>query len=303
MPIGDLVRVEGVRDLYCLDAGLYGTPAYGAIYVFDTPRPTVVETSTGRNHGLLLTALGEIGIDRSDLRNIVLTHIHLDHAGGAGVLAADCPEAEVFVHEIGAPFLTEPDQLVEGTKREVGDLWEFHVEPIPIPNERITPLSGGDTIELGNRALDVIHVPGHATHQVALYDGRGDALFTADEAGAWLPEHELLAATTPPSTFDLERNQTNLERLEELAPATLLYTHFGPRPAGSALEDYLRLLTEWVADIEAKREVFDDEAVIEHFVSTAELSAALGYPAGTEPTRMFVRGVMQYLDRHHRFDQ
>jgi glyoxylase-like metal-dependent hydrolase (beta-lactamase superfamily II) len=303
MAIGDLFGVNGIQDLHCLDTGLYGTPAYGAIYIFDTPRPTVIETSTGRNHELLLNALDEIGISRTDLRNIVLTHIHLDHAGGAGVLAADCPNAEVFVHEIGAPFVAEPDQLAAGVKRVIGDLWAFHVEPTPIPEDRITPLSNGDLINLGERALDVIHVPGHATHQVALYDERSDALFTADEAGMWLPEHELLTVTTPPTTFDLERNLANLDRLDEQAPTTLLYTHFGPRPTDSALDDYGTLLTEWVADIRAKREELDDKAVIEHFVSTADLSTTLGYPAGTEPTRMFVKGVMRYLDRDNRSDR
>ena len=302
MSIGDVSEVtfDGAGDLYCLDAGLYDTPAYGAVYIFDTPRPTVIETSTGRNHELLLDALDELGIRRTDLRNIVLTHIHLDHAGGAGFLAADCPNAEVHVHEIGAPFVAEPEQLVDGVKRAIGDLWDFHVEPVPIPSDRITPLSDGDSIELGGRALDVIHVPGHATHQIAVYDEQSNALFTADEAGMWLPEHELLTVTTPPTTFDLERNLENLDRLDSVVPETLLYTHFGSRSTGSTLDAYGKLLTEWVADIEAKREVLDDSAVIEHFVSTADLSSALGEPAGTEPTRMFVRGVMRYLDRDDR---
>lgn len=299
MGIGDVseVTLGGAGDLYCLDTGLYGTPAYGGIYIYDTSRPTVIETSTGRNHDVLLTALDEIGIARVDLRNIVLTHIHLDHAGGAGFLAADCPNAEVFVHEIGVPFLTEPDRLVAGAKRAIGELWTYHVDPRPIPADRLTALSDGDRIDLGDRALDVIHAPGHATHQVALYDGPNDALFTGDEAGMWLPEYELLAVTTPPSTFDLERNLGSLERFESLAPETLLYTHFGPRSTGSAFRDYGEMLGDWVGAVEAKRADLDDEAVIEHFVSTADLGRVLGDPAGTEPTRMFVRGVMQYLDR------
>ena len=297
MAIGDLFEVEGTRDLYCLDTGLYGVPNYGAIYIYDTARPTVIETGTGRNHAVLLDALDELGIAKADLQNIVLTHIHLDHAGGAGFLAAECPNAEVFVHEIGAPFMAEPDQLVDGVKRVIGELWDYHRVPIPIPKDRITPLSDGDEIDLGEQGLDVIHVPGHATHQVALYDVQSNALFTADEAGMWLPAHDLLTVTTPPTTFDLERNLNNLERLGDLTPTTLLYTHFGPRSADNALEAYGDLLADWVADIEAKREELDDVAVIEHYVSTADLSLALETPAGTEPTRMFVKGVFEYLDR------
>ena len=235
MSIGEVseVIIDRVRDLYYLDAGLYGTPAYGAIYLYDTPRPTVIETSTGRNHALLLAALEALGIGKDELRNIILPHLHLDHANGAGRLAASCPNAAVFVHEHGAPFMTEPDRLVTGVKRVVSDLWDYHVEPVPIPADRITQLSDGDRIDLEDRTLDVLHVPGHTTHQIALVSGQSDALFTADEAGMWLPEHELLTVTTPPTTFDFEQNLPNLNRLASVAASTLLYTHFGPgRSAG-----------------------------------------------------------------------
>jgi glyoxylase-like metal-dependent hydrolase (beta-lactamase superfamily II) len=298
MAIGAVSRVAAgdCADIYCLDIGLYDTPRYGAIYVLDTERPAVVETGTGANYGLLREALDSVGIAPDDLEVIALTHVHLDHAGGAGLLAADCPNAEIYVHGIGAPHLTNPSQLVAGTKRVVGDLWEHHVEPEPVPENRVRSVGDGDTIDLGDRELETLSVPGHAPHQVAFYDRASDALFTADAAGMWLPDPELLTVTTPPPNFDLEQWRDSHEKIREIDAETFLYTHFGPREASGAIDEHERLLSEWVRDIEAKRDTLNDEAVIEHFSETSELREALGDPAGSVPTRFSVQGVVNYLD-------
>ena len=299
MAIGDVAAVTAgdCHDLYCFDAGLYGVDHYGAIYILDTDRPTIIETSTGRNHDALLAALDALGLAPDAIENIVLTHVHLDHAGGAGRLAAACPNADVYVHAVGAPFLTDPDPLVAGSKQVVGELWDYHVDPTPIPADRITRVTDRDTIDLGGRRLEALYVPGHATHQVALFDRDCEALFTGDAAGMWLPDHDLLTVTTPPTTFDFAQSLADLDTLADVAPRTLLYTHYGPRETGTAFRDYRQELTDWVAAVEAERERLDDDAVIEHFVSTSPLATALGDPAGTVPARMFVLGVLGDLDR------
>jgi glyoxylase-like metal-dependent hydrolase (beta-lactamase superfamily II) len=298
MAINDVTRVTvgDCSDIFCLDVGLYGTPRYGAIYILDTERPAVVDTGTGANYELLTKALGTVGIAFDDLEIIALTHVHLDHAGGAGRLAADCPNAEVYVHEIGASHVIDPGQLVVGTKRVIGDLWEYHTEPEPIPEHRVQTLGEGDTIDLGDRELETLYVPGHAPHQVAFYDPVSDALFPGDAAGMWLPGPELLTVTTPPPNFDLEQWLESHDKIRDVDAGTFLYPHFGPREAADGIDEHERLLTAWVRDIETKREELDDEAVIEYFGETSDLSKKLGDPAGSVPTRFSVQGVLHYLD-------
>lgn len=299
MAIGEMFRVTigECSDIYCVDIGLYETPRYGAVYILDAERPAVVDTGTGANYNLLAEALASAGIDNDELQVIALTHVHLDHAGGAGLLASDYPNAAVYVHPLGASHILDPAQLVAGTKRVVGDLWAYHRDPAPIPERRVHSIEEGDVIDLGDRALDTFAVPGHAPHQLAFYEQTSDALFTADAAGMWLPEPELLTITTPPPNFNLDQWLDTHETLREIDPETLLYPHFGPREAGDTIDDHERLLTEWVRDIEAQRAALnDDEAVIEHFLEISELREALGDPAGSIPTRFSVQGVMNYLD-------
>jgi glyoxylase-like metal-dependent hydrolase (beta-lactamase superfamily II) len=296
--IGDVfeVTVGDCSDIYCLDIGLYDTAKYGAVYILNTERPAVVDTGTGVNYDLLRKALDTVGITPSDLEIIALTHVHLDHAGGAGLLAADCPNAEVYVHEIGAPHVIDPSQLVAGTKHVIGDLWGYHIEPEPVPETRIRTLGDGDTIDLGDRELETLYAPGHAPHQVAFYDRASDALFPGDAAGMWLPCPELLAVTTPPPNFDLERWLDTHETIRDVDAGTFLYPHFGPREAGNVIDEHERLLMTWVRDIEMKREELDDEAVIEYFLETSELSKSLGDPAGSVPAQFSVLGILLYLD-------
>lgn len=298
MAIGDVSRVTvgECSDTYCLDFGLYGTPRYGAIYILDSERPAVVDTGTGANYELLCTALDSVGIALDELEIIALTHVHLDHAGGAGLLAGDCPNAEVYVHELGAPHIADPTQLVAGTKRVIGDLWAYHIDPEPIPESRIQTLENGDVIDLGDRELETYSTPGHAPHQVAFYDRTSDALFVADAAGMWLPDAELLTVTTPPPNFDLERWLDSHDAIREIDAGTFLYPHFGPRRAEGVIDDHERLLTAWVHDIETKRDELDDERLIEHFLDQSALRTALGEPAGSIPTRFSVQGVLVYLD-------
>ena len=298
MSIGNVSRVTNreCSDIYCLDIGLYETPQYGAVYILDTEQPAVVDTGTGANYDLLVEALGTVGIALDDLEVIALTHVHLDHAGGAGLLAADCPNAAVYVHELGASHLTDPAQLVAGTKRVIGELWAYHREPEPIPERRVQVIKDGDTVDLGDRELETLAVPGHAPHQVAFYDQTSDALFTADAAGMWLPDPELLTITTPPPNFDLDQWLDSHDTIREVDAGTFLYPHFGPRESRDAIDEHERLLTEWVRDIREKREVLDDESVIEHFLERSDLREAFGNPAGSIPTRFSVQGVMMYLD-------
>ncbi|WP_135853561.1 MBL fold metallo-hydrolase [Halorussus salinus] len=301
MTRGDLreVTVGDCSDLYYVDTGMYDTDEYGAVYIYDAARPAVVDTGIGTHHEVLLDALDELDIAPEEVAVIAPTHVHLDHAGGAGYLAEACPNAEVMVHEIGAPHLVDPTRLVEGTKAAVGDQWEFYVEPKPVPEERVVELNGGDTINLGDHHLDVYHAPGHAPHQVLFHDRDDDAVFTADAAGIWVPTVEEIRQTSPPPNFDLEECLADLDTIRDLHPDALLYPHFGPREYDDeAMDEYAAVLREWVAEVEEKyEELGDAEAVEDYFAENADLVDVWGERKASEEARLNVRGVVTYLDR------
>lgn len=300
MAIGDVRRVEtgDCTDLYYVDTGMYDTDGYGAVYILDAERPTIVETGIGTHHERILDALVELDIDRTNIDVIAITHLHLDHAGGAGFLAEECPNAEVVAYEIGAGNLTDPTNLIEGTKQAVGELWQFYTEPEPVPEDRLQTVSDGDTVDLGDHTLRVCHAPGHAPHQATYYDRENSAVFTGDAAGVWVPDQGTIEETTPPWNFDLEQNFADIEMLRDIDPETLLYSHFGPRSApAEALSAYETVLSEWVATVEERRDEFDDdERVIEYFVDETEMGEVWGDAMAQPVMAVNVRGVLDYLD-------
>ncbi|PSP33018.1 MBL fold metallo-hydrolase [Halobacteriales archaeon QH_10_67_22] len=300
MAIGDVsaVTTGDCTDLYYVDTGMYDVAGYGAVYILDAERPALVDTGIGTNHERVLAAVEEVGIAPADVEALAVTHVHLDHAGGAGFLAAEYPNADVYVHEIGAPHLVDPTRLWEGTKRAVGDQFRFYTEPDPVPEGRVVEVTNGDTVELGDHALAVHHAPGHAPHQVVFYDPDNDAAFTADAAGIYAPGRDELFPTSPPPNFDPDQCQADVGLLEEIEPGTLCYTHFGAVETGDRLTRYATVLAEWVEAVAAKREELgDDEAVVEHFVEHADAEREVwGETKAAAEVVMNVRGVLGALE-------
>ncbi|RXK47348.1 MBL fold metallo-hydrolase [Halorientalis pallida] len=299
MAIGDSfeVTVGGVDGISFVDTGMYGTAEYGAVYVVEGEDPAIVDSGIGTNYGAILDGLAERGIEPGDLATIALTHVHLDHAGGAGYLAEACPNADVVVHEQGARHLVDPARLVAGTKQAVGDQWEFYADPEPIPEERIREVTGGDTVDLGDRELRIHHTPGHAPHQVVFEDPDQSLVFTADAAGIYVPELDSVRQTTPPPNFDLEQCLADLHTIRDCDPAVLCYAHFGPAAADDRLREYADVLSEWVGAVEEKRaELGDDDAVIESFGEHTSMTDAWSERKAAAEERMNTRGVLTYLD-------
>jgi glyoxylase-like metal-dependent hydrolase (beta-lactamase superfamily II) len=298
MAPGDVEPVPGCTDCYYLDTGMYDTPGYGAVYLLDAADPAVVDTGIGTHRDRLFDALDEVGIGRDGLEHVLPTHVHLDHAGGAGFLAAACPNATVRTHERGVPHLIDPERLVAGTKAAVGDEWAYYVEPDPVPEARIEGLTGGDVVDLGDRRLDVIEAPGHAPHQVIFHDDRDDLLFAGDAAGIYVADGDELLPTTPPPQFDLEGALADARTIEARAPAHLAFGHFGPRAFDpDVTERYRRVLVEWVQAVRERRATLpDDDAVVEHFVEHTRLVDTWGERKARAEARLNTRGVLASLD-------
>ncbi|WP_436932598.1 MBL fold metallo-hydrolase [Halosimplex halobium] len=301
MAIGDVsaVTVGDCTDLSYVDTGMYDTEAYGAVYLIDDDRPALVDSGIGTNYERVLDLVREASLEPADIEVIALTHVHLDHAGGAGFLVEECPNAEVYVHPVGAPHVVDPERLWAGTKSAVGDQIEFYTEPEPVPEARVTEIEDGDTIDLGDHALAVHRAPGHAPHQVVFHDPANDTVFTADAAGIYAPDPGEIFPTSPPPNFDPEECQADIDTLRAIEPEVLCYAHFGPAETGDKLDRYADVLDSWVEAVAAKRaELDDDAAVVDHFVAEADAERAVwGREKADAEVAMNVRGVLAALDR------
>ena len=171
--------------------------------------------------------LARHGYGLGDVRALLLTHIHLDHAGVAGSLAQAYPGLPVYVHEFGAKHLASPEKLLASATRLYGaDMQRLWGEFLAVPSEALRALGGGETLDIAGLRFDVLYTPGHAVHHVS-YRDRADAIaYVGDAAGIAVRPGYVLPATPPPD-IDLERWATTLDDLEAWRPARLFLTHFG----------------------------------------------------------------------------
>jgi glyoxylase-like metal-dependent hydrolase (beta-lactamase superfamily II) len=295
MAIGDWFEVPDCTDIYCVDVGAYDREEYGDVYVLDADRPAVIDTGLGRNRDYVFDLLDHLDAEPT---YVVPTHVHLDHAGGAGYLAERYPESTVLTPERGVEHLVDPSRLVAGTRAAVEDNWQYYAEPMPVPEGRIRGLSDGDEIDLGDRTLHVHHAPGHAPHHCFLHDDGDDVVFTADAAGIYVPETGEVRPTSPPAQFHLEKSLADAEAIAMVDPDVLCYGHFGPRPYEDGLmQEYKRTLVEWVEAVRQKRaELGDDDAVVEHFMDRTDMAEVWGEKQARAEDRLNTKGVLGYLD-------
>lgn len=217
-------------DIGALDLNYLGLPKQICTGVVPTRTGFVlVDCGPAVSLDRLQEELADLGLALPDLRAILLTHIHLDHAGGAGTLARLAPQARVYVHGAkGLPHLVDPERLLNSARKLYGDRLETWFGPMePIAQSTVTPLAGGESIDLDGRRFQVIATPGHASHHLAFVDSETRTLFAGDSAGLRAPSSEIIIPYTPPPDIDLEMWRESLARMREARPAALFLTHFG----------------------------------------------------------------------------
>ncbi len=223
--------IEDLGDeVYSIDTQMAGYSGITSSYLIRGSKPCLIETGTALSAPVVIAAITELGIDAADLATVVVTHIHLDHAGGVGDIAAAYPNAQVVVHERGARHLADPTKLVASAQRVFGpDMDRMFGPLIATPSERLITLGERGFVDLGDgRRLDTFHNPGHASHHVALVDSQTGDLYTGDAAGVFVPDTAEVRPATPPPDFDLDLALESLSKMREAGPTRLLFSHFGP---------------------------------------------------------------------------
>lgn len=212
-----------------IDTLLGGREGITAAYLVSGPSPALVETGAQTSVPAVKAALAAQGLAPDDLAWLVLTHIHLDHAGGVGDIAAAFPKATVVVHPRGARHLVEPARLIAGTAAVHGpELAPLYGGLTPTPEDRIVVAESGHRIPLGgSRELLALDAPGHARHQMMLVDESTGTVMAGDALGVQFPGSGLYPSVPPPE-FDIDAAVATLDTIRDLDPTTLLLGHFGP---------------------------------------------------------------------------
>jgi glyoxylase-like metal-dependent hydrolase (beta-lactamase superfamily II) len=217
-------------DVFEIDTRMGGYEGITAGYLIRGERPCLVETGTALSAPVVAQALEHLGVGPQDLATVVVTHIHLDHAGGVGDIAAMFPAAQVVVHERGARHLVDPTRLVASAHRVFGSVMDTLFGDLkPTEASRVQALADTGWIDLGGgRRLDTFHAPGHASHHIGLVDSHTGDLYTGDAAGVYIPETADVRPATPPPDFDLDLALASMDHMRRIDPQRLLFSHYGP---------------------------------------------------------------------------
>lgn len=260
-----------------VDLNFVGKPEIIATAILHGPSGiALVDPGPSTTLAHLRAGLSRKGFSVADVRQLLITHIHLDHAGATGALLQENPAIEVFVHERGAPHMADPSRLLASAtrlyKEDMGPLWG---EVLAVPASALRPLAGGETITAGGRELRVAYTPGHASHHVSYYDPSSRVAFVGDTAGIRRGGGAYVMPPTPPPDIDLEAWQQSEARILSWDPDTLFLTHFGPfhgaRLHFQELRDNIqtwsrivrRLLADHALDETGRQAAFVDEATRE----------------------------------------
>lgn len=212
-------------------------------YVIEEEKTILIETGAAPSNDIIHNSLKELNIRPQQVDYIAVTHIHLDHAGGAGLLMEQCPNAKLLVHPRGAKHMADPEKLIAGARQVYGSSFDELFNPIlPVPAERIKVMEDGDTLDIGNnRILEFLDTPGHAFHHIVVNDPASNGLFSGDNAGIFfrqLYDEQGIAFSLPvtaPTQFVPEIMEQTMDRLISLNPERVYFTHYGMAKNGVSL--------------------------------------------------------------------
>lgn len=238
------------HGIFLIDGFDLGLSQRTGIYVIAEEELTLIETGPSPSVPHIREGLAKLGYTTEQVKYIIVTHIHLDHGGGAGLFLQECPNAKVVVHPKGARHLTEPDRLVEGARAVYGEQFDKLFAPIvPIPPERLIVMQDGEPLDISpDRSLKIIDSPGHANHHLSIYDPRSEGMFTGDTVGVHYAQLQkegilLFLPSTSPNQFDPEKMLLSLNRYRDYNLKRIYFGHYGMT---EQVEECYRQVIQWL---------------------------------------------------------
>ena len=239
IPLGD--------NLFYFDLYERGQPWHTAAYLYNGRKKILIETGASTSYERILQALEELYLQPNDLDYVLLTHIHLDHSGGAGLLASAAPKTVFLCHPRAQRHLVDPSRLKQSALAVYGDVMDSMFGAIlPISPERVIAQEDGAILDAGDLKLQFFHTPGHAKHHMCIFDPDRAAVFSGDALGIRYVSHstkwdrDVIFPSASPPDFDPEGVAYTVQKIAALRPKTVLHTHFGPSDADEALTSTLR---------------------------------------------------------------
>ena len=250
------------HGIYAVDAE-YLYPGHAAAHlIVDAGRAAFVDVGTNFSVPYLLAALAELGLPREAVDYVLLTHVHLDHAGGAGALMRALPRAQAVLHPRGAPHMIDPAKLMAGARAVYGaNLERLYGTLLPIPAARVRVAADGERVQLGGRTLELIHTPGHALHHYMVVDAAHASVFSGDTFGISYraldtAQGNFITPTTPPSQFDPPQHLASIDRMLAYRPESVYLMHFSRVTGIARLGESLKMQIRELARI-ARAHAFD----------------------------------------------
>lgn len=290
--------------VYLLDTMALGQAGTVGAFLIKGTKVTLVDCGYASSFQTVLEGLAEVGVSPSDVRYLIPTHVHLDHAGAAGRLLKEMPNAEVISHERGTPHLVDPTRLIESSTRVFGtSIMEMYGLPEPIPAERVTSVGKEMHLDLGGGvSATLIHTPGHAPHQLSVMLDNPRVLLTADAVGITYPGMKTVIPTTPPPSFDPKLLVATVGELGQTDPKSLLVPHYGSRKdVEFVFDDTTAKVNEWVRIVREMRNSkkgLDEitEAMISQVASEEGVDSIPVYAQIS--VRTSVMGILHYLEKN-----
>ena len=233
------------KNLFMVELETGGFKNLICSYVIKGRNPFLVESGPTNSIQNLLTALEQLDVKVDDVEYVAITHVHLDHGGGAGTLLKSLPNAKIIVHPRGMQHLIDPERLWTSSRKVLGFVSDIFGKPEPVPKDRVIPVTEG-SFDLGyGDKLTVLETIGHASHNLSFQESFNGDVFPGDAAGTYLPEFDVIVPTTPPP-FYLDAALASLDKIISLKPTALYFSHFGKAlNAKQRLEDYKIQLQLW----------------------------------------------------------
>ena len=257
--------------MYLIDGFDLGVAERTGIYVIDEEELTIVETGPSPSVKYVKQGLEKLGFSLDEVKYIIVTHIHLDHAGGVGLLLKDCPNATVVVHERGARHLAAPERLIAGAKAVYGDKFQQLFDPIiAVPEERLLIKREGETLSISpNCTLLFLDTPGHANHHFSIYDPVSNGIFTGDTVGIRYEQlisegFHLFLPSTSPNQFNPDTMREAMARMQKMGLDFIYFGHFGmtdkPQEVYEQVIHWLAIFMEEGETVFAKSQSHDELA-------------------------------------------